>query len=75
MRGTHDGDEGVDGVEQCLVAVGLFLQVLDGRLELELVEEMGDGGELVVRGCLPGRVMRVIVVGPTGPTRSHGHGH
>jgi hypothetical protein len=47
---THDRDEGVDGVEKCLVAIRLFLQMFNWSFRIELIKEMGDGGELIGRG-------------------------
>jgi hypothetical protein len=53
---THDCDEGVDGIEEGCVAVGLSLQGSYGSLDLKLVQEIGDGSELVARRCLLQRV-------------------
>ena len=44
---THDCDEGVDGIEEGCVAVGLSLQGSYWSLELKLVKEIGNGSELV----------------------------
>ncbi|KAI9512016.1 hypothetical protein F5148DRAFT_1166880 [Russula earlei] len=67
MRDTHDGDEGVYGVQECLVAIGLSLEVFQGSLNLELVEETSDGGELIACRCFP----RQRVVSATNPVRCH----
>ena len=56
IHDTHDCDEGVDGIEEGCVAIGLSLQGPYGSLDLKLVEEIGNGTELVVRRCLPQRL-------------------
>lgn len=50
MVDTHDRYEGIDSIEKCLVAIHLFLQMLNGSFGFELIEETGDGGELIRRG-------------------------
>lgn len=57
---THDCDEGVDGVEESFVAFRLSLQVFYGSLQLQLVEEMLYGGELVARRSVLRKVQGVI---------------
>ena len=66
-RNTHDCDKGVDGIEESFVAVRLSLQVFYGRLQLQLVEEMLYGGELVARRSILRKVLGAIGFG-----RSHG---
>lgn len=51
---TYDRYEGIDSVEKCLVAIHFFLQMLNGSFCFELIEEMGDGGELICRGLARG---------------------
>lgn len=40
-----DRDESVNSIEKCLVAIRLFLQMLDWSFRFELVKEMGNGGK------------------------------
>ena len=47
---THDRDKGVNSVEKRLVAIRLFLQMLNWGFRFELIKEMDDGGELIGRG-------------------------
>ena len=44
---THDRNEGVDGVEKRLVAIILFLHMLNWSFCINFIKEMGDGSELV----------------------------
>jgi len=64
---THDCDEGVDGVEESFVAIRLSLQVFYGSLQLQLVEEMRYGGELVARSSVLRKALGAIGFG-----RCHG---
>ena len=64
---TYDCDKGVDGVEERFIAVRLPLQVLYGGLQLQLVEEMRYGGELVTRRSVLRKGLGAIGLG-----RCHG---
>jgi hypothetical protein len=64
---TYDCDKGVDGVEERFIAIRLSLQVLYGSLQLQFVEEMRYGGELVARRSVLRKGLGAIGLG-----RCHG---